>query len=65
MEVSTEEAYEMIKAAYQFEGLLLSPSSAANLAGTIRIAEKMDSGTIVTVFPDNADKYSEVIKKLI
>lgn len=64
-EVSTEEAHEIIRAAYKHEGLLLSPSSAANLAGAIRIAEKLEEGTLVTVLPDNADKYSEVIKKLI
>jgi len=65
LEVSTEEAYDMLKAAYKYEGLLLSPSAAANLAGAIRVAEKLEAGTVVTVFPDNADKYSEVIKKLI
>jgi len=64
-EVSTEEAHETIKAAYKHEGLLLSPSSAANLAGAIRIAEQLEEGTLVTVLPDNADKYSEVIKKLL
>jgi cysteine synthase B len=46
------------------EGLLLSPSSAANLAGAIRIANRLDHGIVVTVLPDNADKYSEVIKKI-
>lgn len=65
LEVDTEEAYEYIKAAYHHEGLLLSPSAAANLAGAIKVAEKLDRGVVVTVFPDNADKYSEVIKKLL
>lgn len=64
-EVSTEEAYEMIKAAHKHEGLLLSPSSAANLAGAIRVAQQLDEGTVVTILPDNADKYSEIIHKLI
>ncbi|MDO6429732.1 cysteine synthase family protein [Flavitalea sp. BT771] len=64
-EVSTEEAHELIRAAYKHEGLLLSPSSAANLAGAIRIAEGLEEGTVVTVLPDNADKYSEVIKKIL
>lgn len=64
-EVGTEEAYEMIRAAWKYESLLLSPSAAANLAGAIKVAEKLEAGNIVTVFPDNADKYSEVIKKLI
>ncbi|MBN9381570.1 MAG: cysteine synthase family protein [Chitinophagaceae bacterium] len=64
-EVSTEEAHEIIRAAYKHEGLLLSPSSAANLAGAIRIAQQLEEGTVVTILPDNADKYSEVIKKIL
>ena len=65
LEVTTEEAYATMENAYQKEGLVLSPSSAANLAGAIRVAEQLDEGVIVTVFPDNADKYSEVVKKII
>jgi S-sulfo-L-cysteine synthase (O-acetyl-L-serine-dependent) len=65
LEVSTEEAYELIKRVYSSEGLLLSPSSAANLAGAIKVANDIDEGIIVTVLPDNADKYSELIKKLL
>jgi S-sulfo-L-cysteine synthase (O-acetyl-L-serine-dependent) len=65
LEITTEETYHILKEAYRLEGLLLSPSSAANLAGALRVAEQIDEGTIVTIFPDNADKYSEVIKKLI
>ena len=65
LEISTGEAYEYIKAAHRYEGLRLSPSAAANLAGAIKVAEKLQQGIIVTVFPDNADKYSEVVNKLI
>jgi len=64
-EVSTEEAHQLIKEAWQKEGLLLSPSSAANLAGAIRLCRRLEEGTVVTVLPDNADKYSEIIQKLI
>lgn len=62
--VDTYDAYDMIKLAAQREGLLLSPSSAANLKGAIDLAEELDAGTIVTLFPDNAEKYSEIIKSL-
>lgn len=65
LEVSTEESYELMKAAYKYENLILSPSSAANLAGAIRVAEKLDEGVVVTLLPDNGDKYSEVINKII
>ena len=64
-EVGTEEAWEMIKAAYHYEHLLLSPSSAANLVGALRVAEKLDQGIVVTILPDNADKYNDLIKKLL
>ncbi len=64
-EVSTEEAYEVLKAVANYEGIILSPSSAANIAGAIRVAERLDEGTVVTMLPDNSDKYSEVIKKLL
>jgi cysteine synthase B len=65
LEVSTEEAYEVLKAVAKYEGIILSPSSAANIAGAMRVAEKLEQGTIVTILPDNADKYSEVIKKIL
>jgi cysteine synthase B len=64
-EVSTEEAHALIVEAWHKEGLRLSPSAAANLAGAIRVAGRLDEGIVVTVLPDNADKYSEIIQKLI
>jgi cysteine synthase B len=65
IEVSTEEAYEIIRAVNKHEGLLLSPSSAANIAGALKVIDEMEEGVVVTVLPDNADKYSEVIKKVL
>lgn len=62
--ISTEKAYDTIKKAAQQEGLLLSPSSAANLAGALDLAEKIEEGIIVTVFPDDASKYGEVLDQL-
>jgi len=65
IEISTEEAYEVIRAAAKYEGLLLSPSSAANIAGALKIINDIDEGAVVTMLPDNADKYSEVIKEIL
>jgi cysteine synthase B len=65
IEISTEEAYQMIRDVKEKEGILLSPSSAANLVGAIRVASRIDEGTVVTLLPDNGDKYGEVIKKLL
>ena len=65
IEISTEEAYQMIRDVKEKEGILLSPSSAANLVGAIRVASRIDEGTVVTLLPDNGDKYGEVIKKIL
>jgi proteasome lid subunit RPN8/RPN11 len=45
------------------KGLLLSPSSAANIAGALKIINDIDEGVVVTMLPDNADKYGELIKR--
>jgi cysteine synthase B len=62
--VSTEEAYEWMKTAACVSGLLLSPSSAANLAGAVKLARQLEEGFVVTVFPDNIEKYGEVMAQL-
>lgn len=62
--ISTEQAHETMKQAAEKEGLLLSPSSAANLASALRLAEEVEEGIIVTIFPDDGSKYGEVISKL-
>lgn len=62
--ISTEQARHTLKKAAEKEGLLLSPSSAANLASALRLAEEIEEGVIVTVFPDDGSKYGEVIRNL-
>lgn len=63
--VSTEEAYEMVKKAARVTGQLLSPSSAANLVGALRIANELDSGNVVTIFPDHGTNYPAVLKEIL
>ena len=62
--IDTYQAYETIQLAAIKEGLLLSPSAAANLTGAMKLANEIEAGIIVTLFPDNAEKYSEVMKEL-
>lgn len=62
--VSTDEAHAMVKRAARKEGLLLSPSSGANLAGALRVANEQDEGIVVTIFPDDGSKYGETLKQL-
>jgi len=64
LEIDTFQAYDTIREVASKEGLLLSPSAAANLAGVLKVASQIDEGTVVTVFPDNAEKYGEVLKNL-
>ena len=54
----------MIVRAAKEEGLLLSPSAAANLRG-LRVAESLDEGVVVTVLADDASKYSDVLDQLM
>lgn len=62
--ISTDTAHKTLKQAAVKEGLLLSPSSAANLAAALRLANEIESGTIATVFPDDGSKYGEIIQQL-
>lgn len=59
--VSTEAAHVAIRKAARVEGLLIGLSSGAALTAAEivarRLAQSKKSGVIVTVFPDNADKY--------
>ncbi len=64
LEIETMESYDMVRTLAQQEGLLVSPSAAANLLGAIKVAEQIESGVIVTTFADNAEKYSEVMVKI-
>jgi cysteine synthase B len=58
IEISTPEAYDYAVAAGQYLGMMLSPSSAANLSAALRVARQAGSGSVVvTVFPDNSLKY--------
>jgi cysteine synthase B len=55
--VGTEDAYEMVYALGQVEGILVGQSSGAALLAAIRIASGLKAGCIVTIFPDFGDKY--------
>jgi cysteine synthase B len=57
MPVSTEDAYAMVYRLSLEEGLLVGQSSGAALFAALKIARRLRSGTIVTIFPDFGDKY--------
>lgn len=57
LEVSTEEAYEMVKRLAREEGYLVGVSAGAAAAAALRLAEREKRGVFVTVFPDGGSKY--------
>jgi cysteine synthase B len=55
----------MIVRMAKLEGVLLSPSSAANVVSAVKLANELEEGVIVTVFPDHGSNYQEVLNELI
>ena len=54
---ATEDAYEMVKRLAREEGILVGISAGAAVATALRVAREIESGTVVTILCDGADKY--------
>jgi cysteine synthase A len=57
IKVSDKEALDTVKLLAKKEGIIAGTSSGAALKAAIKLAEKIDKGRIVTVFPDRGDRY--------
>jgi len=57
LRVGTEEAHRLVRRLAREEGLMVGISSGAALSAALTIGRQLDSGVIVTVFPDGAEKY--------
>jgi cysteine synthase B len=55
--VEDGEAFEMTRLLVTKEGLFVGMSSGAAVAGALRIAQEMSSGTVVVILPDRGDRY--------
>lgn len=55
--IESEEAIEMAREIIAHEGILAGMSSGAAMLAAIRTAQKIESGNIVVLFPDRAEKY--------
>jgi cysteine synthase B len=60
IEINTEQAYEMVACLARTEGYFVGISSGAAAAASLQLASTLDSGVIVTVFPDAGYKYLSV-----
>jgi cysteine synthase B len=55
--VSTDDAYEMTRRLAKEEGLHVGISSGAAMVAALKIASRLSSGMVVTVFPDGGERY--------
>jgi cysteine synthase B len=55
--IEDEEAFETARELSAKEGLFLGMSSGAAVAGALKFARDMNSGTIVVILPDRGDRY--------
>jgi cysteine synthase B len=57
IQVNTEDAYEMVYALGEFEGILVGQSSGAAMVAALQLASSLREGTVVTIFADFGEKY--------
>jgi cysteine synthase B len=55
--IETEDAFELARETARAEGILVGMSSGAALFAARTIAQEIESGVIVTIFPDRGEKY--------
>lgn len=57
IKINDDEAFAASRNLAKKEGILAGSSSGAALAASLKLAEEIDEGNIVTVFPDRGDRY--------
>jgi cysteine synthase B len=55
--VESEEAFDMARRIVREEGIFCGMSSGAAMLAALRVAETLESGVIVCIFPDRGEKY--------
>lgn len=55
--IESEEAFEIARKVVREEGISVGMSSGAAMLACLKLADKIDSGNIVTIFPDRCEKY--------
>lgn len=64
LEIDSDAVDAIIKKVARTDGLFISPSAAANLLGTAKVAERLESGTIVTLLADDGSKYGDFYEQI-
>jgi cysteine synthase B len=57
IEIKTEEAYDMVRCLAREEGYFIGISSGAAAVAARQVANELDQGVVVTIFPDAGFKY--------
>ena len=57
--IDTEAGWDMTERLAHEEGIFVGHSGGAALVGAMQIAQTLDEGVVVTLFPDHADRYIE------
>jgi cysteine synthase B len=57
IDVATEDAHRMVLRLAREEGILVGPSSGANMVAALRVAGRLKEGVVVTILTDSAAKY--------
>lgn len=57
IKISDKEAYDMLKLIALKEGLIVGSSSGAAISATLKVADKIEKGNIITILPDRGDRY--------
>ena len=57
IKISDKEAYDMVKLIALKEGIIVGSSSGAAISATLKLANKIEKGNIITILPDRGDRY--------
>ena len=57
IKITDDEAFNASRDLAKHEGILAGSSSGAAIAAALKLAQEIDGGNIVTVFPDRGDRY--------
>ena len=57
IKIKDEEAFAAVKELALKEGIFAGSSSGAALAAALKLANEIDKGNIVVIFPDRGDRY--------